>query len=798
MAHQLKYYKEIESHGHLWRVEILQETEDTLTPMEIGPVLQGLRLVVQGDQADVDTPIVKTSLEMTFVDAPDLEQERKCGYWEEFYTSSATEYQVRLYKDGQIEWSGYVTPDSFSEDLRYRGSVSIIARDNLGALQDFPCNVQVDYITQDSRIYAFDLFASILNDSGIIAMEHQLASDSLSCPTPSGAIMGRYESGNQLWWQTFDIASLTKLNMYDALEQVLYSLGAVIRYVGNNTLNISTIRGMGLGVHDFWGDVPVKDVRFAAYGHRELAPAVKVIKDIIDFDKADDYTRSPNVLSYADTSGQYIDKLIIDINEQGEAEPDNSDGTIFRDEYIPVQGYELTQLDGGAIPASDSCLLNVAQYAKKSGYDSEEYGQWVDDTILYYAMGSKDECPIAARIDCYDSEYIQLRFHLKIDRPVSFFDQYATIGNTALTPPSFTGTGSPQLFYEIKIKAYSGDGSGLATRWLNTANNTWSSSKVTNAYTLEGYLWADSFYRYIGRPITEIDIPKIQLPFPGTITFSIIGTSEARCTVKVPNYGIYMRLRDFYIKAELKDNVKFPEKLTVTTKYRDTNNIALERTPSFGINPEYRSAAFLVANSILTEAESFAGGFIGQEKWAWGNNDGLTECSLSQLIHQQILAYYAKPNNVLTGELILEDDVPDFGSLWRWGGKDHLLMSGTLNVLTGRMENAVLREFTRYDRMWETWVENEDIDMDYPAGRMTFVVHTNKDLDQDTWQDFPSWISPVGHSKEEGDIYLFDCDIMENASGQERSAIFKIDTAYVRVTQRAAGDYGTDYGKDYS
>ena len=54
-----------------------------------------------------------------------------------FYTSSATEYRVRLMKDGAVEWTGYVTPDSFSESLQYRGSVTIIARDNLGALQDF-------------------------------------------------------------------------------------------------------------------------------------------------------------------------------------------------------------------------------------------------------------------------------------------------------------------------------------------------------------------------------------------------------------------------------------------------------------------------------------------------------------------------------------------------------------------------------------------------------------------------------------------------------------------------------------
>ena len=137
MAYQLKYYKDLVSQGHKWRLAIYQETDDVLTAVEIGPVLQGLRLVVQGDQADIDTPIVKTSLEMVFVDADDLDDERKCGYWEEFYTSSATEYKVILYKDGVAEWSGYVTPDSFSESLQYRGSVTIIARDNLGALQDF-------------------------------------------------------------------------------------------------------------------------------------------------------------------------------------------------------------------------------------------------------------------------------------------------------------------------------------------------------------------------------------------------------------------------------------------------------------------------------------------------------------------------------------------------------------------------------------------------------------------------------------------------------------------------------------
>ena len=58
-----------------------------------------------------------------------------------------------------------------------------------------------------------------------------------------------------------------------------------------------------------------------------------------------------------------------------------------------------------------------------------------------------------------------------------------------------------------------------------------------------------------------------------------------------------------------------------------------------------------------------------------------------------MLSYYAKPNNVLTGELATDN--PLFNALYEWNGKKHLLTSGALNVITGRMENVVLREFTR-------------------------------------------------------------------------------------------------------
>ncbi len=56
----------------------------SFTAYEIGPVVQALALTIQGQTEDIDAPIVKTSLTMTFVDAPDHADAvlKKCGDWE--------------------------------------------------------------------------------------------------------------------------------------------------------------------------------------------------------------------------------------------------------------------------------------------------------------------------------------------------------------------------------------------------------------------------------------------------------------------------------------------------------------------------------------------------------------------------------------------------------------------------------------------------------------------------------------------------------------------------------------------
>jgi hypothetical protein len=67
--------------------------------------------------------------------------------------------------------------------------------------------------------------------------------------------------------------------------------------------------------------------------------------------------------------------------------------------------------------------------------------------------------------------------------------------------------------------------------------------------------------------------------------------------------------------------------------------------------------------------------------------------------HLQLLAYYAKPNNLISGTIV-NGDVTRVACIYDWHGAEHMLISGTYNLLNGHIESAVLREFARYEDMW--------------------------------------------------------------------------------------------------
>lgn len=768
MAHQQKYYKEIDSNGIRWRVEIWQDTDEIITPTEIGPVVQGLRLVIQGDQADVDTPIVKTSLEMQFIDAPGLEYERKCGYWEEFYTSSATEYQVRLYKDGVIEWTGYITPDSFSEDLRYRGSVSIIARDNLGTLQDTTCDL-TPIQNADGKVRISILVSRAVRVISTCAMELEMNEEDF----PSDImVLGKYDLSNSLLWQMVDTKLLHENNWWEALEKVLYSIGACIRYVGGNKLKLVPIRDLPKCGQVYWQDVEIHDVNFLAYGHRELVPAIKSIREVHEFD-VEGELEAERINGYSGTATQSITGITLF----------TADGiTIGPDYNVPSWGYTNPRTNINTT-AANSSLLNVNGYPKVKGEDSESWGAWDDESIVYFLVNSREPAALQHQRKIYTKNG-KVEISFVVDKPVTLTEDYAKVLNLPIVG-TVAASSFPTLQYSLRHVNNSGN-----TQYYNAISKSWQSASLNNIADLNIALFTTD------KPDGQIvKIEDVTLPDVGTLILDIkqITIETLQAEVRQACRGLYMRIRDLKFNVTIPEDITLLSKLSLTTEYSDKYSVRLNRQPEFAINATELQEVAYVPNAILTEGEHQ---YYGADKFVW--HDGEEGISLARLIHQQLLAYYSEPNNLLTGELVsVERESLPLNAIYYWRDRPHMLMAGKLNLLTGRIEGASLRGFTRYDHMWETWAENEDIVVDYAQSSIAITIHSNKTLTSDSWKNLPEWIAPLSTQQTSPGVWVSNLIIKKN-DGAERTAYIMIDTAIVKINQFGTGDYNIDYGRDYS
>lgn len=754
MNHFLKYYKEIESQNHLWRIEIHQESDSAFTPMEIGPVIQGLKLIVQGDQADVDTPIVKTSVEMVFVDAPDLEQDRKCGFWEEFYTSSSTEYKVLLYKDGVCEWTGYITPDSFTETLQYRGSVTIIARDNLGTLQDK--TFEMSSINGDGKVYIYSLINRAITLSNC-SLNYVTAN--FNQPIAVAVQDLRYSDSNALLAQAVDVKQLQGYTWWSALESVLYSAGLVLRYIGRNTLQLMPLREIPKLGKQYWWDVEERDVTFVAYGTRELVPGVRSIKEEnhFDIDTESDPIKVPQYSPDIPTLVQCNNITFIGPNTQSNSYE------------APMHGYEVPGKNM-ILVSSKSNVIDVSAYPKYSGEDSESYGQWDDKSIVYFAVNASDPKPFAIEKKIFTSSG-KVSIKWAVDKPISLLSDLSAVMNTPIQSASEYGT-DPYLSYRIRLE------SSDRILYYNATNKQWGTSRVNNTMPLSTGLFTTDKPKLLTFELNEISVPyngNLVLEFVDIRILVLLLRLRLDCV------GMYMRIRDISIDVEIPENIKLLEKLTLTTEYLDKYSVRIERNPIFAILPSNEPEVALVPNAILTECTSQ---YIGAEQWDWANRvkAATTGISLSRLIHQQLLAFYAKPNNMLTGELATND--PVFSALYNWEGRQHILTSGALNVLTGRMENANLREFTRYEHMWETWVNVDSVEVGPAETSATLLVTSNKQL-KSSDLTIPSWMSlSIGNiGKNYYSVYL---KIAQNSTGKDREYIVRVDTALVKVIQHGS------------
>lgn len=761
-GYALRYYKDYGVQDSIVRLEIYKRypaVEYAPAPMEIGGVLSSAKLVMQGDQDDVTVPIIKTSLELSFVDAPDTEYGRFTGPWEEFYTPDATEFYIRVLINNTVEWTGYVTPDSYEEDITAFSTITVTARDNVGHLQDFMFEENGN---SDGMISVRDIF-----DKAWELIESRMT---LNIP----------EGGEVIWPECYgyqpcdvmlNVEAFAEKNWYEVLESVLDSFGLVLRYVGRNQFRIYPMRSMPLLDKSYASLVSVKQTLFQASGHRSLQRACKKIVDILKYETGNIYEMkfkaSDYATAYLPINGNYIDTwqpsdasnwyrygnigmlnpFHFGKNPRGGASFAN-DKNIFlsvvsspdMSKYIALQRNFMA----GELMAKIAFIFDGRFYSGDYSDDYISIGSAKQQKVkLWYAL----ECSTCVDGACghywYDMESNAFQ-------PDSFFSSGNDSGNISCAEGDTIRSYSLKkgIRYKIEVTTNSRVNLKGVVRPDDILSTVMYIAEEVRSGVFEVVLTDDA--PYLGIVVLPVEVEEGEEAITATATVRMIqiveqmasaelsygqSSSEGRYgsqsvnvehVLRVPegtthmairflgftasvteagavvrpsytpirdliNSGrAYCRISDFVISQEDAGDY---QSNTVTSLYEEKYNNLISRDPALGSGPVALSAKVIKNGIYLPES-----GYPPAFPWNWPGDDVKTE--LQVLIAQQILMYNSKPNNLLTGTLVSEDDMMRLPGIWSYDGKKHILISGSLDLLTGYLEDVKLREYVEWKEIY--------------------------------------------------------------------------------------------------
>lgn len=132
MAYGLLLYKEIETPQGDQRVEIYKDGFSG-TAVEIAG-LHADGITISKDSQSLTQPITTSVLTLRLSDCGEVD-------YSQFFTPNATLFKVvwqtRTGGAWSTRWTGFITPDSYTENLAYRDTLTLTARDNIGRLGEF-------------------------------------------------------------------------------------------------------------------------------------------------------------------------------------------------------------------------------------------------------------------------------------------------------------------------------------------------------------------------------------------------------------------------------------------------------------------------------------------------------------------------------------------------------------------------------------------------------------------------------------------------------------------------------------
>lgn len=203
-------YKEITAlrTKHVYRLEIYKK-DFSGTAMELEEFSSSpFSITLEGEGDEVYRPVIKSSLSINIIDKDQFD-------YTQFFTSDAFGFRVFLLRNGVRLWSGYITPDSFGQDLQYRSTINLVARDNIGYLSE------IDY----------DWF-----DYDFVSIEQLLtkAFDKIQAQFSLDNRVNIFSGNKPITDAYIQTVGLKDKTWFEVLEEVLSGCGLQLRYINDN------------------------------------------------------------------------------------------------------------------------------------------------------------------------------------------------------------------------------------------------------------------------------------------------------------------------------------------------------------------------------------------------------------------------------------------------------------------------------------------------------------------------------------------------------------------------------------
>lgn len=423
---------------------------------------------------------------------------------------------------------------------------------------------------------------------------------------------------------------------YSALEKVLTSLGLVMRYMDDGAIVVTYIANLPLMGETTY---PVsKDVIFLN-GNRSLDPAYKEIVTETDYGPQDSI--APSLLSGL----EYGER------EEYEWYTDSSAGSNFDKEGVGyVNKIMNTGLEGWQY---GSMLLKPIEMG-----DMETENEGVETESL----------PLLVANAKAGSTYAAYRFHVgRADMKIN------------MSMGLFMTKRSSQLKY---VYGYSREVTLFIILTNNGVDQYWNGTQWTSDEASLTFDTADM----------EIETGQASVS-PGayiTIEFRKIAITP-QLSFNMGS-GLYVRLTSL----ELSKDTSMLESNKVTTINNESYNIRADRSAEIG--PLSRTVAFITPQSYVNALwyKSDAGEVSQFPYDVHFDNEVDNTFPLPVLVHKQMLMFHHVAMEVLSGECLTTKSMR-FDYRYAYKGVDFLVQSGTLNLLTGRMESVTLRQYIAYE-----------------------------------------------------------------------------------------------------